>query len=170
MIISAPGHRAGQQTKALVEYVDIYPTLCEMAGITVPDYLEGNSVVPLLDEPGREWKSAVFSQYPRGWPRAKFEGFSIRTDRFHYVQWRELDGSFKSHELYDHKHDPIESKNVVNYPEFEHVVSRLKDQLQAGWKAALPDGIENHSNNPAAPEFLPWGNEAMFGPYAKKKK
>ena len=37
-----------------------------------------------------------------------------RTDRYHYIQWRELDGSFKDHELYDHRQDPIESANVVN--------------------------------------------------------
>ena len=170
MIVSAPGFKADQRTDALVEYVDVFPTLCELAGIHVPDYLEGNSVSPLLKDPNRKWKSAAFSQYPRGWPKAKFEGYSIRTDRYHYIQWRELDGSFRNHELYDHKHDPIESKNVVNSPEYKTVVKQLKKQMEAGWKAALPKGIENRSNNPPAPEFLPWGPEAMFGPHAKKKK
>ncbi|MEA2067748.1 MAG: sulfatase [Verrucomicrobiota bacterium] len=170
MILSAPGFRPGQRTKALVEYVDVFPSLCEAAGVDVPDYLEGNSVMPLLKDPSRKWKAAAFSQYPRGWPKAKFEGYSIRTDRYHYVQWRELDGSFKDHELYDHKNDPIESVNVVNDPEYKSVVEKLKKQMAAGWKDALPKGIENHSNNPPAPEFVPWGPEAMFGPYAKEKK
>ena len=90
MIVSAPGYSKGAKTKALVEYVDVYPTLCDLAGIKVPKYLEGNSVKPLLREPQRKWKSAAFSQYPRGYPKAKFEGFSIRTDRYHYIEWREL--------------------------------------------------------------------------------
>jgi len=54
----------GQSTDALVELVDIYPTLCELAGVPIPDHLEGHSFVPLLDEPEQTWKKAVFSQYP----------------------------------------------------------------------------------------------------------
>ena len=169
MIISAPGLVSLQRTNALVEYVDIYPTLCELAGIELPTYLEGSSLVPLLEEPTRDWKSAVFSQYPRGWPRAKFEGYSIRTDRYNYIQWRELDGSFKGHELYDHHVDPIESMNMVEKLEYQAVVQEMQAKMHAGWKAALPAGIKNYSNNKPAPDFLPWGKEAMFGPYAKQK-
>lgn len=170
MIISTPQHRGQQRTKALVEYVDVYPSLCDIAGLEVPSYLEGNSVKPLLDHPLRPWKKAAFSQYPRGYPKALFEGYSLRTDRFHYIQWRELDGSFKSHELYDHQNDAIESRNVVSKKQYEETVEKLKQQLKAGWKAALPEGIVNVSNNPPAPEFLPWGNEAAFGPHAHKNK
>ena len=168
-IVSDSRFKKGTQSNALVEYVDVFPSLCELAGVESPDYLEGNSVAPLLKDPNRSWKKAAFSQYPRGYPRAKFEGFSIRTDRYHYIEWRELDGTFKSHELYDHKEDPIESYNRVANPENQELVRSLKVRLKAGWKQALPDGIENHSNNVPAPEFVPWGNEAAFGPYSKKK-
>lgn len=54
----------GQSTRALVELVDIYPTLCELAGVPVPEHVEGHSFVPLLDDPHQSWKSAAFSQYP----------------------------------------------------------------------------------------------------------
>ncbi|NQT88826.1 sulfatase, partial [bacterium] len=67
MLISVPGQKnAGKKTRALVEFVDVYPTLCEAAGVPLPDHLEGTSMMPLFDDPERPWKSAAFSQYPRG--------------------------------------------------------------------------------------------------------
>ena len=59
-----PKGSRGKTTDALVELVDMYPTLCELAGIELPDHLEGQSFVPLLDNPEKEWKSAAFSQFP----------------------------------------------------------------------------------------------------------
>ena len=48
------------------------------------------------------------------------------------------------------------------------MVELLKNKLDAGWKASLPKGIKNYSDNPLAPEFMPWGKEATFGPHARK--
>ncbi|KAA3641413.1 MAG: DUF229 domain-containing protein [Bacteroidetes bacterium] len=59
-----PNGNRGVKSDALVELVDMYPTLCELAGIELPEHLEGHSFVPLLTDPGQEWKGAVFSQYP----------------------------------------------------------------------------------------------------------
>lgn len=54
----------GEGTEAIVELVDMYPTLCELAGVPIPDHVEGHSFVPLLDKPHQPWKKAAFSQYP----------------------------------------------------------------------------------------------------------
>jgi len=65
MIIWTPDMKQrGQKTDALVELVDIYPTLCELADVTKPEHLEGKSFVPLLDDPNQKWKDAAFSQFP----------------------------------------------------------------------------------------------------------
>ncbi|WP_344787739.1 sulfatase [Postechiella marina] len=59
-----PATTRGKKSDALVELVDIYPTLCELAGIELPNHLEGQSFAPLLDSPDKIWKSAAFSQFP----------------------------------------------------------------------------------------------------------
>lgn len=65
LIVSAPGMKAaGQGSKALIEFVDVYPTLCELAGLPLPSHLEGKSFAPLLTDPGQSWKEAAFSQFP----------------------------------------------------------------------------------------------------------
>ena len=67
MIIRTPNmpeQSRGEKTNALVELIDMYPTLSELAGLELPEHLEGQSFVPLLENPEQEWKNAVFSQYP----------------------------------------------------------------------------------------------------------
>lgn len=54
----------GRNSDALVELIDMYPTLCDLAGIDKPEHLEGYSFEPVLEDPDREWKKAAFSQYP----------------------------------------------------------------------------------------------------------
>jgi len=59
-----PANTRGKKTAALVELVDMYPTLSELAGLELPEHLEGQSFVPLLQNPDQAWKRAAFSQYP----------------------------------------------------------------------------------------------------------
>lgn len=59
-----PIESRGKKTDALVELVDMYPTLSELAGLERPEHLEGQSFVPLLQHPAQQWKAAAFSQYP----------------------------------------------------------------------------------------------------------
>lgn len=157
VMISVPGMKtAGQKTDALVELVDIYPTLCELCGLPVPDKLEGTSVVPLLANPDRMWKKAVFSVIPRnvsGGAQFKYDGkgYSIRTDRYRMVLWvkqenfnrniltPDADPETVAIELYDHRKDPEENINCADNPEYADVVEDLKRQLFAGWEAALPE-------------------------------
>ena len=139
LIISVPGMKAvGQKTDALVEFVDMYPTLAELAGLPLPDKLEGTSFKPLLDDPQRTWKSAAFSQYPRTVKGKKLMGYSMRTDRYRFTRWvdREDHSKVNAVELYDHETDPEENSNIANDPTNKALVEKLTTQWQAGWKGA----------------------------------
>ncbi len=136
LIVRVPGQkRAGTQSAALVEFVDIYPTLCELCGLAPPKGLEGTSFAPLVDQPDRPWKTAAFSQYPR----AKVMGYSMKTDRYRYTEWRaRAGGAPVAVELYDHQTDPQENVNLAKLPEKKNLVAELGKQLEAGWRGALP--------------------------------
>jgi arylsulfatase A-like enzyme len=125
----------------LVEFVDIYPTLCELAGLIPPDGLEGWSFGPLMQRPARPWKAAAFSQYPRSANRQRLMGYSMRTARYRYTQWRLRDDPTRvvARELYDHQSDPQENVNLAARPDADRqVLAKLAAQLERGWRGALP--------------------------------
>jgi len=143
LIVSAPGQRdKGKNTDALVEFVDVYPTLCELCEIPKPEHLEGTSFVPVLEDSRHKWKKAAFSQYkPFKKPYRNIMGYTIRTERYRYTEWQDLKNSNKviAEELYDHNKDPKESINVFNKKKYAEVVKQLSKLLKRGWRAALPD-------------------------------
>jgi arylsulfatase A-like enzyme len=140
LILSIPSMKnAGTHSKALVEFVDIYPTLSDLAGIPLPANLEGTSARPLLDNPDRAWKTSAFSQYPRSEKGGlKMMGYSMRTDRYRFTVWENLSepGKVESTELYDHQLDPQENTNISGLPANTALVAELMTQYRAGWKGA----------------------------------
>ena len=128
LIMAVPGMKAaGQKTNAIVEFVDIYPTLADLAGLPLPNGLEGTSVVPLLDDPNAPCSKSAISEYPKGGR----QGTAIRTDRYRYVEWRDKSGKLADRELYDHQTDPQENQNVAGKPENTAVVECLAAELEA---------------------------------------
>jgi arylsulfatase A-like enzyme len=141
LILSVPGMKnAGGKSDALVEFVDIYPTLSELAGLPLPGHLEGTSFTPLLDQPARAWKTAAFSQYPRNGDGTRLMGYSMRTDRYRLTVWVERNDHSKVHatELYDHQTDPQENANIAGVPANAALVAGLLEQWKTGWKGAVP--------------------------------
>ena len=140
LIISVPGQKKpGSKTDALVEFVDIYPSLVELCGLALPDGLEGTSFKPLLDDPSRRWKKAALSQYPRNIPgQGRGMGYTLRTDRYRLTEWAVTGGDFRAYELYDYQTDPQGNENLAHQPEFADKVKELAELLRGGWRAALP--------------------------------
>jgi arylsulfatase A-like enzyme len=138
MIYSFPEKFKHGRTRALVEFVDIYPSLCEMSGLPVPEYCEGLSFKPLLSKPDRSWKKAAFSQYPR--QDYKYIGYAAKTDRYRYVEWKDMsaDGKIYARELYDHQVDPKENINLAGKKEYETIVQDHSQLISGRWQSALP--------------------------------
>ena len=135
LIISAPTaskSSAGARTDALVELIDVFPTLCELAGLPLPAGLEGHSLLPLFADPQKQIRQAALSQYPRR-ENNRIMGYSIRTDGFRYTEWQEDWRTDRPRviirELYDHRDDPRETVNVVDEPEHADVVKDLSKKL-----------------------------------------
>jgi arylsulfatase A-like enzyme len=137
LLVSAPGmRRRAIRTEALTEFVDIYPSLCELCGVPAPAGLEGSSFAPLLENPRRRWKRAAFSQYPRG---GGVMGYSMRTGRYRYTEWHKA-GEVAARELYDHRADPQEDVNLAGQPAHAARVKELGGWLREGWQGARPPG------------------------------
>ena len=140
LIVSYPGQKAkGRKTSALTELTDIFPSLCQIVNAPIPDGLEGSTFEPLFDDPDRIWKRAVYSQYPREIPGiGPGMGYSMRTNRFRYTEWRAPGTPYKSVELYDYLEDPYETENIASKPENASLVNGLAGMLQEGWRNSLP--------------------------------
>lgn len=137
LIITAPGFRAGQKTESLTEFVDVFPTLCELTGLDIPGTLAGKSLVPILRKPAERLKRYAVSQYPRNGDNVM--GYAIRTDRYRYVAWFEQD--FRKNpiladakpiatELYNYEKDPDETMNVVSDAPNRSVVTQHAQLLR----------------------------------------
>ena len=141
LVVSVPGMKtAGSRTEALVEFVDIYPTLVDLCGLPRPAHLEGVSFRRVLDDPGCPWKSAAFSQYPRTYKGKSMMGYTMRTDRYRYTQWvdRKAATRVEAEELYDHQTDPQENENIAGNPAYHELLEHLARQMQDGWRGAVP--------------------------------
>ncbi len=120
LIVVAPGmENDGRVTSALVEMVDLYPTLAELCGTTPPTCLSGVSLVPVLKNPQSTPRSSALSQLN--------DGYSIRTANYRYTEWG-ANGS-GGNELYVHQDDPQEMVNLANVPEHRDTVKRLSREL-----------------------------------------
>ncbi len=133
LIIAAPKQvSAGQRCDATVEFVDVYPTLAELCGLTIPAGLDGLSLKPFIENPKAEAAKVAISQYPRAGGRqiGQLMGYSIRDARFRLTVWRERTGEkVIATELYDYQNDPYETINVADEPEHKTVIASLAKHI-----------------------------------------
>ncbi len=141
LVIVAPGAKGnGRPCPRTVEFVDLYPTLADLAGLTPPKDLAGVSLRPLLEDPQRAWDRPAFTQVQRGFnqvQRGGFPGYSVRTERWRYTEW---DDGQQGAQLYDHEADPHEVHNLAGDPKYAAVVRDMKALVKKNWPVRVPGG------------------------------
>ena len=117
LLICVPGSKnAGRKCDAPVEFIDVYPTLSELAGLPAPAKIDGKSMKNFLDDPAAPATEVAISQYPRSAPEGKVMGYSIRDSRWRCTFWRERNGDrIIATELYDEQNDPNETVNRAEF-------------------------------------------------------
>lgn len=107
----------GTRCNAPVDYTSVYPTLCELAGLDIPDHVPGKSLLPLLKDPEADWEHVAICSHGRG-------NHAVIDPRYRYIRY--ADGS---EELYDHTSDPREWNNIAGQTDAAEVIRRLAREL-----------------------------------------
>ena len=158
LIISAPGMTAGQVSESSAEFIDIFPTLCDLSELQGPKALEGESLVPVLKDANATVKPYAVSQYKR-WAS---HGYTMRKGRYRLTLWmpknyfgfQKFDESqIKEMELYDYQKDPNETTNFAKHPEYANVVKDMKksfaeffaSQYDEEKASRIPSLVKKHS-------------------------
>ena len=136
MIVAAPNMPgAGHASERTVEFLDIYPTLADLAGLKAPSNLAGASLRPLLEDPTAAWNRPAYTQVMRG----NVPGHSVRTERWRYIEWG---NGREGAQLYDHDADPQELVNLSGDSKYAKEEAELKALVRKNWP---DDAWSNHS-------------------------
>jgi len=114
----APGvTQPGGVSRRTVDLMSVYPTLCELAGLPTPAYVEGRSIMKLLENPEADWERPAITTHG-------YKNHAVRSEGWRYIQYANGD-----EELYDHEADPYEWTNLAGNPEFADVKEKLAQWL-----------------------------------------
>lgn len=121
LMVKIPGVTQGTKTSAIIEFIDIYPTLCDLVGLPQPDHLDGLSFAEEVRSPDGSFKEFAYSRYH--W------GESVVGADHMYTEWTNETGTIEARMLFDRAKDPDQNTNVVEQDEYAEVVKRMRDHL-----------------------------------------
>ncbi|NER01055.1 MAG: sulfatase-like hydrolase/transferase, partial [Cyanothece sp. SIO2G6] len=122
LIIRAPNTEKGVVSDALVDLVDLYPTLCDLANLKKPNHLQGKSFNALFGNPNNPHRDFSYTRFK--------DGESIRNKEFRYSQYLDSTGTIKSDMLYNHTTDSVENINVSFDESYQNLKDRLNTRLE----------------------------------------
>ena len=133
LIIRDPRMKGGQQTPRLVELIDLYPTLCDLTGLPIPDHCQGRSFRALLENPESGHRLDAYSSYPA----YKSMGHSIRFKNYRYTEWLNKEDKLIANVLTDIAADPGEETNIKEDPAYTEVLTLAKERLHLRIEQAI---------------------------------
>lgn len=142
LIVAAPGFEEGQRSNKPAQLLDIFPTLLDLTGLPKDETQEGNSLVPLLKNPGAEWPHVSLSSFGKG-------NYAVRSEHYRYIRY--LDGS---EEFYDHREDPNEWTNLAGREDLAEVIDNHRKHLPTEEAEVLPASSTGHKAYKAASRFV----------------
>ena len=169
LLIKDPRIKKTVSVNSPTEFIDVFPTLCDLAELEIPEVLDGISLRPQIM--GEQTTSKIFavSQYPR---HGNIMGYSFRTKRHRYTVWLKNKKSTEpiyiedifAEELYDYDNDPLETDNIINYPEQQRIKTTFQTLAARFFNTQIvnePEPVTNKVNKQyikAAPNNK-WANE-----------
>ena len=120
LIISDSDIQKNKKTNSIAELVDLYPSICDLANISKPAHLEGNSLTNALKNPSKVFKNKAYARYQKG--------ETLIADNFFYTEWQINDKTIAKM-LYDHNTDPDENRNLAIEDRYKIVVDSLSNIL-----------------------------------------
>jgi arylsulfatase A-like enzyme len=112
----------GARTASPAEFTDIYPTLCELLGLPLPDFLEGKSLAAVLDDPSAKPREGAVTIVTNNW----YVGYSVRSERYRYIEWvSRKTKEVRGRDLFDYAKDPNETRNLADNPEYAEVLQSM---------------------------------------------
>ncbi len=143
MLISAPGI-SSNRTHQPTGFIDIYPTLCDLAGLPIPEILSGHSLKEIMTNQRDDNHAVAISQFQRG----NKMGYAVRDNRYRYVEWIDEGLHVNPHsnldkvvdrQLFDYQKDPMEKVNIAGKTAYRKVQKKLADYLQKHKEKILKD-------------------------------
>lgn len=130
LILKVPGKTKGERSDAIVEFIDLYPTLAELASLSPPETAVGQSAVPLLEGQKSE----------KDWAVSKFkDAVTLIKGNLFYTEWTNDEGIAYARMLFDHKTDPLELDNLAEKEEHSELVDKLAEELREKWGEGFLD-------------------------------
>ncbi len=129
LIIKAPGFSGGKKSEALVEFIDLYPTFCDLTGYKSPTSLEGKSIRKILKHPTKRGANVAYCKNRNGW--------TVITKGFAFTQWYNKNGEVEDQMLFDHKEDREENKNVAKEAKYKDELVKQSKLLKKYYSAKV---------------------------------
>ncbi|HML69956.1 MAG TPA: sulfatase [Macellibacteroides fermentans] len=120
IVLDPDNTKKGKEMK-VVEFVDLYPTICEAAGLPVPKHVEGKSFIKLLHGEDKEWKDCAIIKW--------HNGVTYFDRNYGYTEWYNKNDQFISNMLFLYKNDRMELKNVANQLENKALINKLHKEI-----------------------------------------